>query len=260
LMDHKPTCMHSSFKQDSIHKLYSDLLLFKPNKKEATAIVLVECHNCKDYDLSASDQSFLMKHYLRTSKKLVGLSTGEPAASGLTYVRWGKKGCPTGVEMVYTGQVGGNQYTHKGGGVTYLCLPNDPENGQPLSGANNQIFGGEYETTSSFRPSEMKSTLTNKDVPCAVCYQRKRSTVLMIPGRKTCYNGWTFEYTGYIMSDYKDYSNKEFVCVDKDAEPIDDTNKDENGALFYGVKTNCGTLRCPPYTNAVDVHCVVCTK
>ncbi|XP_052064297.1 short-chain collagen C4-like isoform X4 [Mytilus californianus] len=223
-------------------------------------MVLVQCHDCKDYDLSASDQSFLMKHYLRTSRKEEGLSTGKPVASGVTYVRWGRKGCQKGVEIVYTGQVGGNQYTYKGGGVTNLSLPNDPENGEPLSGTNDQIVGGQYELTSPNRPSGMKSTLTDNEVPCAVCYQRKRSTVLMIPGRKTCYKGWTFEYTGYIMSDHKDHSSKEYVCVDKDAEPVDDKNKNENGALFYGVKTNCGSLRCPPYKNAVTVHCVVCTK
>lgn len=82
------------------------------------------------------------------------------------------------------GQAGGNHYTHKGGGVNYLCLPNNPENGEPFSAATNQIFGAEYELASSQVPSGMKNqkTLHNKEVPCTVCYQRKRSTVLMIPG------------------------------------------------------------------------------
>ncbi|XP_052064296.1 short-chain collagen C4-like isoform X3 [Mytilus californianus] len=219
-------------------------------------MMLIQSHDCNDYDRLASDQSLIdmMTHCLHTCIKPAA------SASGVTYVRWGKKACPKGVELVYTGQVGGNQYTYKGGGVTNLSLPNDPENGEPLSGTNDQIVGGQYELTSPNRPSGMKSTLTDNEVPCAVCYQRKRSTVLMIPGRKTCYKGWTFEYTGYIMSDHKDHSSKEYVCVDKDAEPVDDKNKNENGALFYGVKTNCGSLRCPPYKNAVTVHCVVCTK
>ncbi|CAC5416592.1 unnamed protein product [Mytilus coruscus] len=178
-----------------------------------TSMVLVQCRDCKDYDLSVSDQSFLMKHYLRTSRKDEGLSTGKPVASGVTYVRWGKKGCPKGVEIVYTGQAGGNQYTNKGGDVNYLCLPNDPENGELVKG-----------------------------------------------GRKTCYKGWTFEYNGYIMSDQLDQSNKEYVCADKNAEPVDNKTGDENRALFYGVKTKYGSLRCPPYKNAVAVHCIVCTK
>jgi hypothetical protein len=31
------------------------------------------------------------------------------------------------------GQVGGNHDSQKGGGVNYLCLPSDPENGDPQS-------------------------------------------------------------------------------------------------------------------------------
>ncbi|XP_063400236.1 uncharacterized protein LOC134684855 [Mytilus trossulus] len=147
----------------------------------ATSMVLVQCHDCKHYDLSASEQSFLMKHYLHTSRNGEGLSTGKPVASGVTYVRWGKKGCPKGVEMVYTGQAGGNHYQNKGGGVNYLCLPNDPENGQPIADGNDQLFGAEYEIESSNKPSGMKSDMRQKEVPCAVCYQRKRSTILMIP-------------------------------------------------------------------------------
>lgn len=48
-----------------------------------TSMVIVQCRDCKDYDLSASDQSFLMKHYLRTSRKDDGISTGKPVASGM---------------------------------------------------------------------------------------------------------------------------------------------------------------------------------
>ncbi|CAG2237220.1 unnamed protein product [Mytilus edulis] len=196
-----------------------------------TSFVLVQCHDCKDYDLSASDQSLIdmMKHYLHTSRKEQGPSTGKQGASGVTYVRWGKKECSRAGELVYTGQAGGNQHTSKGGGVNYLCL-------QTTLKMENQ---------------------SKVEVPCAVCYQRKRSTVLMIPGRKTCYKGWTFEYTGYLMSDYKDYSYKDYVCVDKDAEPVDNKTSDENGALFYVISTNCGSLRCPPYKNGVSVKCVV---
>jgi hypothetical protein len=30
--------------------------------------------------------------------------------------------------------------------------------------------------------------------------------------------------------------------------------------LFYPVKTQCGSLPCPPYINDKYVTCVVCTK
>lgn len=50
-----------------------------------TSFVLVQCHDCKDYDLSASDQSLIdmMKHYLHTSRKEQGPSTGKQGASGI---------------------------------------------------------------------------------------------------------------------------------------------------------------------------------
>lgn len=86
------------------------------------------------------------------------------------------------IYLFILGQVGGNSYSNKGGGVNYLCLPNDPENGKTLSRDNDQLFGAEYQTGSYHKPSKMTSDLFNKEVPCAVCYQRKRSTVLMIPG------------------------------------------------------------------------------
>ncbi|XP_071121374.1 short-chain collagen C4-like [Mytilus edulis] len=226
----------------------------------ATSFVLVQCHDCKDYDLSASDQSFLMKHYLITTRKDGGLSTGKPIASGVTYIRWGKKGCPKGVDMVYTGQVGGNDRGNKAGGVNYLCLPNDPENGESQKDDNAQLFGTEYEIGSSYKPSGMKGDMYNKEVPCAMCFQKRKSVHMMIPGRNTCYKGWTFEYSGFLMTAYKTHSSKDYLCVDKDAEPYDNKGSNEDGALLYGIRTKCGSLRCPPYKDATDVRCVVCAK
>ncbi|XP_052066720.1 short-chain collagen C4-like [Mytilus californianus] len=226
----------------------------------ATVVVVVINHECKDYVLLASDQSLIdmMKQYLRTSR--IEECQRKTSNTGVTFVRWGKKECPKGSEIVYTGQVGGNDHESKGGGVNYLCLPNDPENGQHQSYNNNQVYGGEYELYYSHKPLGWSERMHNKEVPCAVCYQKRRSAVLMIPGRKTCYKGWNAEYNGYLMSDHVIYNKKEFACVDINAEPLDNKNGNENGALFYPLRTKCGSLRCPPYKNEVDVLCVVCTK
>ncbi|CAC5384863.1 unnamed protein product [Mytilus coruscus] len=150
----------------------------------AALTVLVQCHDCKDYDLSASDQSLvdMMKHYLHTSRKEDCQQERKQSTSGVTYVRWGKKTCPQGVDMVYTGQVGGNYHTNKAGGVNNLCLPNDPENGESQKDDNDQLFGAEYEIGSSYKPSGMKEDMQQKEVPCAVCHQRKKAVLLMIPG------------------------------------------------------------------------------
>ena len=81
------------------------------------------------------------------------------------------------------GQVGGNSHTQKGGGVNYLCLPSDPENGYPLSYDNDQVFGAEYQIFSSNKPAGMSPLLGDTEVPCAVCHRKQKSSVLMIPGK-----------------------------------------------------------------------------
>jgi hypothetical protein len=62
------------------------------------------------------------------------------------------------------------------------------------------------------------------------------------------------------MSGYKSHAaQRDYACVDINAEPLDNATSNEDGALFYPIVTKCGSLRCPPYDNNVDVRCVVCT-
>ncbi|CAG2218568.1 unnamed protein product [Mytilus edulis] len=202
----------------------------------------------------------MMKHYLHTSRKGESPPPSKTSNSGVTYVHWGKKRCPKDAEIVYRGQVGGNNYLTKGGGVNYLCLPNDPENGRHQSSSNDQVYGTEYRLGSSSKPFGWSESMHYKEVPCAVCYQKHRSTVLMIPGRKTCYKGWNSEYNGYLLSDHSTHFRRDYACVDRKAEPLDNKSVGEHGAYFYALRTKCGSLRCPPYTNEADVLCVVCSK
>ncbi|OPL33918.1 hypothetical protein AM593_02678, partial [Mytilus galloprovincialis] len=148
-----------------------------------TVIIVVYSHDCKDYDLSASDQSLvdMMKHYLYTSRKEECPPQSKILNAGVTYIRWGKTNCPKGVDIVYTGQVGGNQHSYRGGGVNYLCLPNDPQNGQHQSYDNDQVHGGEYRLDAKTKPSGWSESMGDKEIPCAVCYQKRRSAVIMIP-------------------------------------------------------------------------------
>jgi hypothetical protein len=80
-----------------------------------------------------------------------------------------------------------------------------------------------------------------------------------ITGKQTCYSGWKEEYTGFLMTEHKGRSSKEYACMDKDAEPVDNDTSNKDGALFYLVRTTCGSLRCPPYKNHTEMYCVVCT-
>lgn len=81
----------------------------------------------------------------------------------------------------------------------------------------------------------------------------------IITGKQTSYSGCKAEYAGYLMTEYTGHSNKDYICVDKDAEPIDSDKSDKNGALLHAVRTTCGSLRCPPYKNHTKMLCVVCT-
>jgi hypothetical protein len=81
----------------------------------------------------------------------------------------------------------------------------------------------------------------------------------IISGKHTCYSGWKEEYTGFLMTEHKGHNHKDYVCMDKDAEPVDSDTSGKDGALFYGVRPTCGSLRCPPYKNHTEMLCVVCT-
>ena len=83
----------------------------------------------------------------------------------------------------------------------------------------------------------------------------------MIPGRDTCYSGWTKQYSGYLGTEYKEHLGpKEYVCVDQNPEYLNAGERDVDGALFYPVSYQCGALQCPPYIGNEVVNCVVCTQ
>ena len=87
--------------------------------------------------------------------------------------------------LILEGQAGGNRYANKGGGSNYLCLPNDPDNGKPLSYANDVLYGVEYE--SPVVPTGFPN-LRQKEASCAVCRRKGKSSTLMIPGIPTHLN------------------------------------------------------------------------
>ena len=179
---------------------------------------------------------------------------------GNVYTRWGRTSCPSDdTETVYTGVIGGGHYTHSGSASNYLCLPNDPQWDQTGLTADSVgiIYGTEYETLSS---SSFKN-LHNKEAPCAVCKAQARN-VIIIPARTACYNGWALEYSGFLMSEHNSHvGNKDAICVDASPEVVPDSSSgDQNGALLYFVKVQCGALKCPPYVDDKILTCVVCSQ
>ncbi|XP_069134503.1 uncharacterized protein [Argopecten irradians] len=192
------------------------------------------------------------------------LSEATPEIGGATFVRWGRKDCPTSLtELVYSGYAGGSWYNHKGAAASPLCLPRDPEwlNTTVVPDEDTgKLFGAEYASTNAH--TMFGSNSRNKEVPCAVCRPKSFASSVMIPARTTCYNGWTKAYGGSLASgNHRNKAATEYVCMDEHPQPLaGGGNRNENGFLFYGVKAFCGSLRCPPYKQNTYISCVVCMK
>ena len=188
---------------------------------------------------------------------------GTPAArsGGVVYTRWGKRTCPTGVALVYSGRVGGSFYCDHGGAANYLCMPDNPDYGDYTPGVQgwSQVHGTEYETRSS-----PLSALFEHNAPCAVCHASIRTIVLMIPAKNRCPSSWTLEYSGYLMSatsksGFQDRRTM-FECVDRNPDTVPGTAANTHGAVFYPVEANCNGMACPPYDPQKELTCAVCTK
>ena len=83
----------------------------------------------------------------------------------------------------------------------------------------------------------------------------------MIPAKVHCPTNWTIEYTGYLMSEHKNFYRSTYECVDKDAIPApgsDSLNADQ--AYLWLVEPDCSDLLCPPYNAAKELTCVVCSR
>ena len=163
--------------------------------------------------------------------------------------------------MLFRSRVGGNWHTHTGGGSNHICLPEHPlyanydDKWQPSASA---VYGAEY-AVSGFNP--FKKPLNNHEVPCAVCYVSSRGTYVMIPARNVCPSGWTREYWGYLMTEgYSSKANRNFVCVDEDAENVPFSHAKKGGAKLAPVQGQCYILPCGPYVGGRELTCAVCSK
>ncbi|KAF6032549.1 hypothetical protein EB796_009150 [Bugula neritina] len=188
--------------------------------------------------------------------------------SGAVYTRWGRHTCESVSVTLYEGFAGGSYYSHTGGGVNYQCLPlKDPQYNKYYTGGNgwwgDWISGVEYEFVAG--TGIFPDSTYNQNVPCARCYTKTRSAVVMIPAKRQCPAKWTKEYEGYLMTNHYDHAHPTtYECVDAEPEHLRGMEADVRGALFYFVRTDCtgyGTTgQCPPYEADKQLTCVVCTK
>ena len=184
---------------------------------------------------------------------------GSPAAivGGVTYKRWGKSTCRSGVTRVYAGRTGVSLYTHQGGAANYLCMPNDPEYTLPY---RNGIQGSSYVYGAEYEGPPLVSGRSQHNAPCAVCYLPTKNTILMIPAKTSCPSGWTREYYGYLMSEGTGNRRTMYECVDSTMESVPGSQNGISGGHFYHVEAHCNGMACPPYNNYKELNCVVCSK
>ena len=190
---------------------------------------------------------------------------GAQTNAGTVYTRWGRTSCPgNGTDIVYSGYAAGGYFTHNGRSPELLCLPEDPEWGTYDESLNNNggfIYGAEYELKERGRDKIFGENIDDQDVLCAVCEVKQRTRHLMISGRITCYNGWTREYWGYLMTSHYSHSTQaEYYCIDAKPDVLPEGAADQNGFLLYFVEVRGDSVKDPPYIKGRELPCVVCTK
>ena len=131
--------------------------------------------------------------------------------------------CPnvTGTELVYEGFMAGTYYFTQGGAANYICTASgaDVEYHPEATTRNlgdSVLYSVEYETKSG----QALTHLFEHNAPCAVCEVSSRSKKIMIPGRFTCPDTWTVEYSGWLMADYHGYHRTMHICLDKTPETV----------------------------------------
>ena len=185
-----------------------------------------------------------------------------PKAGGAVYTRWGRTVCPQGGSLVYAGRAAGSRYNVKGGTSDTLCMPETPQYLSTDTAATyvSLLRGVEFETFGT--SSTPFNKLLEANMPCAVCHTDTKLSVLTVPARYTCPNGWSLEYSGYLMTAWQHSAqqSKNTICVDKDAEAVPGSLANTNPALVYLMRATCDGLPCPPYNTEMALTCAVCSK
>ena len=176
--------------------------------------------------------------------------------------------------VTVTGYAAGPHYNEAGSGSNFLCLPEVPQWRSYINGRQTytgSIYGVEYELFNSgsyaprnniFSEDNAGGPLLNQPAPCAVCYVAGRSTVLMIPARTQCPDGWTSEYAGYMVSESPGRSPRHrsnYICWDE-APEVAVGGTAQSQAVIYPVEVQCGSLPCSVYISGRELACVVCSK
>lgn len=91
------------------------------------------------------------------------------------------------LSFFFSGFAGGSLYDHTGAAAEFVCLPLDPDLISGFTSGTAYVYGSEYDTNEFGHRS-------GNDLHCSVCRSKVQSSVLMIPGKSSCYDGWTMQY------------------------------------------------------------------
>ena len=160
-----------------------------------------------------------------------------------------------------SGYTSGGHYTN-GSGASLVCLPETPTWGNYFDGQNayrGYIYGAELDIEVG-TGNVFKTRMANHDIPCAVC-TTPFSMTHMFPGRSGCYQNWTQQYTGYLVSSLHGRNlDLEYYCLDANPKTVPHGEVDHNDCVLYVVEAKCGSLPCPPYVEGREIACTVCSK
>ncbi|KAL5017862.1 hypothetical protein ScPMuIL_003584 [Solemya velum] len=199
-----------------------------------------------------------------TPDRTENTNNGRYSGGGAIYTRWGRTHCnDNGTELVYAGITASTHYTHSGG-TDYLCMTTEVTWGNHDDrddGWGGFLYGTEYHIQSQRSNLLFGEALDGHNVPCSVCRSSSRRTVLMIPGRFHCIDGWSMEYHGYLMTEHHNHGRSaQFVCMDANPEKTQGGAQRLTLSILHLVDGVCGALPCPPYVNGREIPCAVCTK
>ena len=158
----------------------------------------------------------------------------------------------------------GGRYWKETSGSNYLCLPEKPLWGSYDDTKNtwvSHVVGVEIDLESKIGPYPW--SVNQKNPPCAVCNVERGTSVVMIPGRNQCYEGWHQEYTGYLMSISAHGAHPhstEYICMDLQPEGVPGQDGNQNPSVIHPVESICKGLPCPPYVDGRELTCIVCSK
>merc|ERR1719433_1272827 len=181
---------------------------------------------------------------------------GVPEGAGSVFTRWGHVGCPEKADLVYEGVVAGEAHNHRGGAANTICVSKDSTVApDQQNGAQNraQVYGLEYEDSFGGAPNH-----NNWDAGCALCAY-KGSATYDSWGKVTCEEDHEVLYKGNVMAGYHGHKKNNYVCVDEERQGHFANNKgSQDGALWYNVEYECGSIPCEPYDGTSEAACAKC--